>query len=273
MLAIGRRSQQAIDHASVSLGGLVGQKGRDFLGRWRQTGQIERDSTNERPLIGRWSGRHLPLFELGENKSIDFGLDPIGLLDLRRDRTSEFLKRPELLLRVGEFVGLRSLGCPLGRSGRGRPGHAQHHPLGKQVDLSLLELAIGRHLQRVFVLNRFDDQAFFQVACDGRGTAVAATQNRRPRREFQTAFGILAFTVALVAPLDQQRPNVAFEEFDRLGIELRRFRVGRVRQCPAGRAQDRQQPPQRRHACRNSKGRKRSGGRAEEIFADISHMG
>ena len=95
--------------------------------------------------------------------------------------------------------------------------------------MSLLELAIGRHLQCIFVLDRFDNQTLFQVACYGRRPAIAPLQQLCPRGELQTSLVILAVAVALVAPLDQQRPNVTFEEFDRLRIELRGLRIGRTR--------------------------------------------
>ena len=67
------------------------------------------------------------------------------------------------------------------------------------------------------MLDRLDEQALVRLARHGRRPAVAPLEHRLPTREAQPALRLLA-AVALLALLDQERPDLLLEERDPVGI-------------------------------------------------------
>ncbi len=82
-LAVGRRSQQPIDHALVRVWFVVGEKLIHFVGRRRQTGEVERDAADQTlcdrpPATGR-----VRLAQCRENKFVDRISRPARVADVR----------------------------------------------------------------------------------------------------------------------------------------------------------------------------------------------
>ena len=69
--AVLRTGEQAIDQTLVGVRALVGQKRRDLIGRWRPSGQVERDASYQCDTACRRRMPQAQLFELGQDESID----------------------------------------------------------------------------------------------------------------------------------------------------------------------------------------------------------
>ena len=69
-LAVALACEQLIDHARAGFRGIVRDERRDFLGRRRQTREIEADATQ--PIGGIRGGRGLPVafLELREDEGV-----------------------------------------------------------------------------------------------------------------------------------------------------------------------------------------------------------
>ena len=77
-LAVARRSEQAVDDFDVGVRGGVGEE-RGLLGRrWREAGEVERDSAEEDRFIGGRIWLELGGFELVGDEIVDGISDPIG---------------------------------------------------------------------------------------------------------------------------------------------------------------------------------------------------
>ncbi len=59
-LAVMRRIEQPVHDPFIRLRRVIAQKCGDLVGRRRESGQIERDSPQQRQLVGRWSGTRGP---------------------------------------------------------------------------------------------------------------------------------------------------------------------------------------------------------------------
>ena len=111
---------------------------------------------------------------------------------------------------------------------------ADRDPLHEVVDDRLGQLAAGRHLVRL-VLERRDEQAFVRfVGHDRRGLIRRLRAFARPCRVARPPWRILGVRrMAVVALLDEDRPDVGLEEFDAFWGSVGRTCLGvrRLRQA------------------------------------------
>ena len=97
----------------------------------------------------------------------------------------------------------------------GRPGCALGDPLPQRGDGRLGKLARRRHLQLgVGLRDGLNQQALIRLARHERRPGVAPLERRLAAVEPQ-ARGLLLLAVALEAAVDQDRPDLRLEEFDR----------------------------------------------------------
>ena len=189
--------QQAIDLLLIGGGRIVGQEGSGLGGRGRQSGQVERDATQQAFLRGFGRGLNLLLGEFGADEGVDRvlasggqggddgGLErlvgPVGFVDgTLRDPAAE-----EFLLRSGE---------------------------------GLVRLLVRHHV--IFVLGEetLDDLALLGLARDdGDFAALAGLQRFGTDVQAQLTFSRLSVeAVAVEAGVRHDRTNVAIEA-DRIG--------------------------------------------------------
>ena len=113
------------------------------------------------------------------------------------------------------------------RLGAPWPRGAETNPLLEVGHGLFAQLFLGRHLQvRVGVLDRLDQQALGRVAGHDCLARVAASQDGFAGVELEVAF-VLFVAVALVAIVDEQRPNLAFKELDALRRKAGSFRLAK----------------------------------------------
>src|SRR5262249_51327269 len=105
-------------------------------------------------------------------------------------------------------------GCALVRAG---PGSAVLDPLRQIGDLLPRQLLIRGHLEfGVLIADALDEEAFFRMAGDNRGTSFAAREHTAERVEAQLTFRLLEIgTVAFEAVLDEEGAYLRLEEFGR----------------------------------------------------------
>ena len=116
------------------------------------------------------------------------------------------LKRP--------MIGITS--SIVGRTGCGKC-HSRVHPICQQLNLSVSELFVLRHLQVLVVMPYGpNQQTAFGFAGDGRRTGISAFQNRLARIQPQSG-PLFSGTVALGAMFEKQRTHAGFKLLHRFG--------------------------------------------------------
>ena len=194
-LGISRRRQQPVDDFLVRARGFVVQERMHFDRRGRQTGQIERDTPDQRAPVG--FGRMLqPLvLQTFEHKSVDRIAHPILFAHLRKRRLLRRNKRPVAL-----------------------PRRTLFNPAANQADLTIRQLVAThisrRHAQRGIIRSHTPvDFAVLRVACDYGFAAIAQVDLRAVFRvKSQFAFTIRGIgAVAGVALVGEDGANVAVE--------------------------------------------------------------
>ncbi len=123
-----------------------------FLGRWRQTNQVEVDATDERDGIGIGNGLELVALKCGEQVAIDRRAWPDFVVYLGRWYVARWNKRPELT----PFLDV-DLVPDRGSGSFARVGRAELDPLLKVSDHVGRELFARRHRRRIVgILQGFD---------------------------------------------------------------------------------------------------------------------
>ena len=173
-----RRGQETIHDAREGVGGLVGKKGLHLFRRRRQARQIKACPANQRPPVRGRGGPEPVRLERRKDEAVDARLRPRRVVHLGKRRRPHRLERPEAPLFVGEYVFfiLTVPLCPLLGLRLG-PGQAKLDPALQLSDLLWRQLGVGRHLERVLLTNRLDEQALFGLPRHRGRAAVAAAQD------------------------------------------------------------------------------------------------
>ena len=150
-------------------------------------------------------------FDFREKETVDGVLRPDGVFDGGSGRVGDRLEGPELSARFEVDRALRLGG--LRGIVRAWIGGAALHPLLEDRDFIRRQAAFGRHREiLVEVAHRLDDEALREIARDDRRSVVAAVLPARTRVERKASFGLLFRRMTVVAPLDQHRSHLRFEE-------------------------------------------------------------
>jgi hypothetical protein len=197
---------------------MVRQKRVHFLGRRRQTRQVQRRAANERELVGGRRRFQTVLFKPRENESIDIGLRPRRIFHRRWRRRVQRLERPIRAMLIGDDHARRR-----GGGFRCRPRCAGLDPLHERVDVLVLELgAAARHFRRAGeVFHGLNHQALVRVARHERRARVATLEHGLARIETKTVLRLLG--VALEARRHEQRPHARLEKLRRRRLRHRRL--------------------------------------------------
>ena len=204
-LAVMGRGLQAVNQALIRIRGLVLEEALDLLRSRRQADQVEREPAQEGPLIGGRRRCEPGRFQPRQDERVNRSPNPVPIVhDGRRHR----LHGPER-----PVVTAPSEPGPADRLRDGRrPGGAHLDPCGDRLDRRIAELALGGHLDLgVRLADRLDEQARVRVAGYDRGTALSSFDQRFAGVEPQRS-RLLLRAVARQARVDQDRPNLRFEE-------------------------------------------------------------
>ena len=99
-----------------------------------------------------------------------------------------------------------------------RIGRSHLHPFLERRDLVVGELAVRRHLQVVaLILDRLDDERLRRITSHEGRAGVAPLQHARLRVEQQAPLLVGVGGVAVVAVVDEDRPDLRLEERDGIG--------------------------------------------------------
>ena len=171
------------------------------------------DAAEERPLVAVGHGLKVLRFQSREEETVDLAARPRGVLHRRRGDPGGRLKRPELPAQVDVDLALDDVRRLVARIGR-----AHLHPGLEVGDHRVGQLLLRRHLEvLILVVDRLDEQTFLRIARDDRRPQVAPLAHPCARVEEQVAAQLLGLGgMALVALLDQDRPDSRFEEGDAL---------------------------------------------------------
>ena len=197
-LAVGRRSQQAVDQPFVSIGCFVGQKGIDFLEGRGQSRQVESHPADQ-GWLARLGGRGQAMVQKCLlDEAVDRVLRPV---DRRRPawRTRERLAAAPATATTTDgwrlqaaTLWLEPMSSRLCASAvAAGPGRSERDPARQHRDFLRRELAGGRHLEPL-VVNCLDEQTLVGLAGHDRRPAFTALEDRLQRIEPQTAFLLLA---------------------------------------------------------------------------------
>ena len=205
-----RRCEQAINELLIGIGPFVGEELRHFSGTGRETDQIEGESADERPFVGRGRWRETVLSEFDRDERVDW-IGDRRLRSVRNRHSFERLDRPELpcFCPVDLFPFRLHRNAVLGNK------RSVGEPLREQFDFGFRQLSLGGHLQLgIAVLDRFQQQALLRLACHEDRPAITPLQQRRSRIDCKlAALTRLVLRMTFVTTLHQQRPNLLLEEF------------------------------------------------------------
>ena len=95
-LAVGRRSEQAVDDFGVGVVGLIVREGDDFLGGGGEAGEVEADPSDPGVSVGVASGLEALGFDFREEEAVEWIFWPDGVFDGGSGRISHRLEGPEL---------------------------------------------------------------------------------------------------------------------------------------------------------------------------------
>ena len=245
-LAVFGAGEELVDEGGEGGGGRGGGEGLDAIVGRREAEERDVGAADKRARIGGRMGCELFGGEAGADEAVD------GMVGgNRRRREGERRRRREGERGRGgdggwEGGGGDGLEGPMRaglrerhgddlRSGRGGGGgagigRAALNPLGKDRDFGGAERFLRRHLEVfVFATDRCDEQAFCRIAGHDDGAGVTAGLPAGLGIEAEAAL-LFFFTVALVAALDEERADLAFEEGEVGSVRCRRGR----RRCEAG---------------------------------------
>ncbi len=174
-----RRFEQAIYDAFISQRRIIGKKGTDFGCRRGEPDEIKCHAPHQSAFVGRLSGRETRFVELRQDEIIHRRLRPVFVLDGRRRRKSDGLKRPLLCLPCGKieftwFIITRPFG---------RPRRATFDPCGEGHNLLVGQFSLGGHLDVADIPNGLDQQAVAGFARFNGGSIVASLKDVLSRIE------------------------------------------------------------------------------------------
>ena len=216
--AVMRRGQKPIDDPAECIRRFVSEEIGDFLHRWRKAGQVVGGPANESALGCGRCGLELIGLKPGKNEKVEILPWPSAGLHRGECRLAWPAEGPKLA-RLGK-VDLLGLG--LGQAPVARVGCTHLDPLLEVGDDTLGQTRLGRHHQfGVEVGDRPVEIALVRLAGDDRGQAgLTATADCLAQVEPQLAleFALLLRIgrVALVAVLDEDRPDFLFKKLDAL---------------------------------------------------------
>ena len=231
--AVVGRGEEPVDDPGEGVGALVGQEVLDLGFRRGQADQVERGAAEKRAPVGWRHRREAAFLEARQDEAIEGMADPVLVLDVGQRRVFDPPERPvfaagAVVERLGGSRGDHRL-LPAGA----RVGSAAPDPLLEVGDDVRRQLAVRRHLGETLVVERLDHQAVLGRPRDDHGAAVPAGAHAFRVEQDQPAADLRGVAaVALVAALDEDRPDLRLEELEVGGIDLGR----------AGDRSDRRQP-------------------------------
>ena len=80
------RGEEAVDDFGKALGGVVGEKGRDFVGGGREAGQVVCGAAQEGEFLRGRGGGEVFFLQFGEDEAVEGGFGPSRVLDGGRGR-------------------------------------------------------------------------------------------------------------------------------------------------------------------------------------------
>ena len=253
-LPIGGGGEEPVDDFFEGVGRFIADKGGDLFRRGRQARQLEGNAADQRAAIGGRGGRQRFGFQFREDKAVDRGLHPRGILHFGRRGLLDESERPV-------DTGGRRWDSGLRRSLAFRPRRAHADPVGQRGDLGGLQLARGRHLEGGIVPYGLDEQALVGIARDdGRPGPAARDQGGAGVQAKCTLLRLRS--VAAKAFLKKHRPDAGLEELGLLrrrrlrGLSLLRYRPARRDEQSSGGsgARDNGNPCEQSHAIVSQQG-------------------
>ena len=219
-LAIVRRFEQPVDQPFVRQRTLIRDKRRHVIGSRREADQIERRSSNERSLVRLPHRRQASGFELGQDELIERPARPRCVFDSGWGDILHRLERPEPTIFFGDRAA-RPNATRLAR--RLGPRQAELNPLPQRGDLTVGQLAVGRHFRPAAMLDCRDQQTFVRLLQRDDRSAFAPGQHSSPIRQTEPTL-LLPLRMTRITVLHEEGPYLSLEEFI-----ARHFTCGRLR--------------------------------------------
>ena len=234
-LAVVRRGQQAIDEVLVGVRRPIVHERLHLFERRLVAEQIDVGARHERAFVGLRRGLELLLGELGEHEVVDLvGRSPCDAISFGAATRLHRLEGPPLASVFERHALVLDEAVARRRCGDARVDRAARNPLREVRQQRVRKLAGGRHLdERVFVAQRLHQKALGRFARHHHRTGHAALEQAFLGVEDQIALRRdHRRAVALVAALDEHRPNLRFEELDLRRLRKQRRRCGHRKNTP-----------------------------------------